>query len=385
MHSLCERDVQRASESCPRAGERRLRVVHLPVYSDNQYQPLLMTALAARGLEVIDGGGGGNFLRTALFRWKADLYHFHWLHPYLLRSRRELTIVRATRFIFEALLLKLRGARIVWTVHNLVNHERRFPTIERLYATIFAHIADGVIVHSESGRLEAVKAYRLSVRLPIAIIPQGSYSDHYPNRAGRRESRAKLGLAADEFVFLFLGRIEPYKGVFELIRDFKRIRVASRLLIAGRASDATLLELLQKEAAGAPNVRIGEGFVSGEDLQTYFNAADVFVFPVRDILNSSSISLAMSFGSPCIAPAFDGIRSVLGEKGGILYDPSDPSGLFHAMEQAIERRGELASMGRVNLARARRNTWEAVAERTNAFYRAVIGERGVDSKLPSAP
>ncbi len=196
--------------------------------------------------------------------------------------------------------------------------------------------------------------------------------DHYPNRAGRGESRARLGLPADEFVFLFLGRIEPYKGVLELVRDFKRIRAASRLLIAGRASDVTLLERIQKEAASAPNVRIDEGFVSGEDLQTYFNAADVFVFPVRDILNSSSISLAMSFGAPCIAPAFDGIRSVLGVKGGILYDQGDASGLVHAMEQAIERRGELAAMGEENLARARKNTWEAVSERTNAFYRAII-------------
>jgi glycosyltransferase involved in cell wall biosynthesis len=335
-----------------------------------------MAALRHRGLEVIDGGGGGNFLRTALFGWKADVCHFHWLHPYLLRSRRGSTILRATRFVLEVLLLKLRGARIVWTIHNLANHERRFPSIERTYATIVARLADGVIVHSEGARLHAGNYYRLGARTRVAIIPQGSYAGHYPNLISREEARGRIGLTADDFVFLFLGRIEPYKGVLELIRSFKRIRSAARLLIAGRASDPQLLDQIREELVGTENVRFDEGFVSGDELQTYFNAADVFVFPVRDILNSSSISLAMSFGAPCIAPALEGIESVLGGRGGIFYDPGDPTALLRAMEGAIARRSELSRMGGENLARARMSTWESAAARTDAFYREIVGDGG---------
>jgi glycosyltransferase involved in cell wall biosynthesis len=355
---------------------RRLRVVHLPVFSENAYQPLLMNCLVERGLQVIDGGGGGNFIRTALFRWKADLYHFHWLHPYLLRTKRLPSLLRATRFLMEVLVIRVSGARIVWTVHNLVNHEGRFPTIERLYSSLVARLADGIIVHSERAQDEVRRAYRLPGRTPVAVIPQGSYVERYPNQMPREECRSRLALPPDEFVFLFLGRIEPYKGVLDLIRCFRQLTGGSRLLLAGRISDPALLELLHKEMQGAANIKLDPGFVTDDTLQTYFNAADVFVFPVREILNSSSISLAMSFGLPCIAPAVGGIREMVGDSGGILYDPAEPRGLLNAMESAIERRNELPVVGRRSLLRARENTWSSVAVRTAAFYRSVMDKRG---------
>ena len=352
----------------------RLKVVHLPVFSENAYQPLLMKSLVELGLDVIDGGGGGDFLRTALFRWKADLYHFHWLHPYILRKKRVSSLLRATRFLLEVLSIRLSGARIVWTVHNLVNHDRRFPTIERLYSSLYARLADGIIVHSDGARHETIKAYKLSARKRVVVIPQGSYVERYPNQMQRSACRAKLGLPADDFVFLFLGRIEPYKGLLELIRSFRQLPDGSRLLMAGRVSDPGLLELLHQEMQGAPNIKLDEGFVIDDEVQTYFNAADAFVFPVRDILNSSSVSLAMSFGLACIAPALGGIRDMLGDDGGIVYDPDEPAGLLAAMASAIERRNELPAIGRGNLLRARENTWGSVAARTAAFYRLVMGK-----------
>jgi len=364
--------------STPRSGAAgigRFKVVHLPVYSENQYQPLLMKRLAERGMQVIDGGGGGNFLRTALFRWRADLYHFHWLHPYLLRRGRLSSFLRATRFLLELVLIRLSGARIVWTVHNLVNHDRRFPKIERIYSTIFAHVANGIVVHSDAGRLEIKKVYKLSERKPIAVIPQGSYVERYRNRAPRAESRARLGLPPDDFVFLFLGRIEPYKGVLDLIQAFGQLPGASHLLMAGRVSDSSLLTQLHHETRGQSRIKLDAGFVDDDELQTYFNAADVFVFPAREILHSSSVSLAMSFGLACIAPAIAGIKEMLGDHGGILYDPHDPTGLLTAMRSAIERRSELRVAGQRNLLRARDNNWSSAAERTAAFYCQLIGDR----------
>src|SRR5690348_5469587 len=100
-----------------------MRVVHLPVYDDNAYQKLLMDAQRQLGIEAIDGGGGGNFFRTALTKWHADILHFHWLHPYLIRPGALATLLRSIRLILELIILKLVGQRIVWTVHNLKNHD----------------------------------------------------------------------------------------------------------------------------------------------------------------------------------------------------------------------------------------------------------------------
>ena len=49
-----------------------MKVVHLPIYCTDAYQPLLMKSLASHGVIAINGGGGGNFFRTGLFRLPAQ-------------------------------------------------------------------------------------------------------------------------------------------------------------------------------------------------------------------------------------------------------------------------------------------------------------------------
>ena len=134
-----------------------------------------------------------------------------------------------------------------------------------------------------------------------------------------------------------------------------------------------MFKRLDDEIGGAANIRLDEGFVRDDELLSYFNAADVFVLPVRHILNSSSIALAISFGLPCIAPALGGLEEMLGHDGGIFYDPMESRGLLAAMEAAMKRSHELRAMGRGNLQRARESNWASVAARTAAFYRCVMG------------
>jgi glycosyltransferase involved in cell wall biosynthesis len=98
------------------------------------------------------------------------------------------------------------------------------------------------------------------------------------------------------------------------------------------------------------------------------NAADAYVYPVREILNSGSIALAMSFGLPCVAPRLPAVVDMLGADGGILYEPENPAGLLEALRQAVKRKDELKRMGISNLIRASEWTWDKVAQRTRQLY-----------------
>ena len=349
-----------------------MKVVHLPIYCTDAYQPLLMKSLASHGVIAIDGGGGGNFFRTGLFRWKAEIYHFHWLHPYLLQKTRISSVLRATRFLVEVALLKLSGARVVWTVHNLVNHDHRFTALERFYSRLFVRLANGIIVHSQVAFHAVKKSFNPGRRLLTAVIPQGSYIGYYPNSMSRDECRTRLGLKKDGLIFLFFGRIEAYKGVPDLIVSFKQLTISGHLLIVGSISDAELLKRLEKLIGAAPNIHLCEGFVPEDMVQIYFNASDVFVYPVHNILNSGSISLAMSFGLPCIAPNRGALLELLGHVGGIIYDPDEPNGLRKALQLAVQRESELHLIGRSNLERAKSWTWDMVAERTVELYRKCL-------------
>src|SRR5258707_4145571 len=214
-----------------------MKVVHLPVYDDNAYQRLLMDAQRQLGIETINGGGGGNFFRTALTKWKADILHFHWLHPYMIRHSSLATLLRSIRLIAELSFLKLAGQRIVWTVHNLKNHENHHVMIERWFTKRFASLASAVITHSQHARTETAAAFDIRDSNRIHVVPHGNYIGSYPNTVSVREARAQIGLAQDSFVFLFLGRIHPYKGVNELLGAFSRLDRYASFDIAGQPSD----------------------------------------------------------------------------------------------------------------------------------------------------
>jgi beta-1,4-mannosyltransferase len=348
-----------------------VKVVHLPVYQDNAYQRLLMNAQRQLGVETIDGGGGGNFFRTALMRWKADILHFHWLHPYMIRNSGLGTVLRAARLLVELTILKASGQRIVWTVHNLKNHDNRHVALERGFTKHFARLSSAIITHSQSAATEVASAFAIADPRRIHVVPHGNYIGCYPNEVSRAAARGKLGLDSESIVFLFLGRIQPYKDVPELIREFKTLRPDSSLLIAGPTADARMEQTLRKEIGTAQNILFHPGFVSGERIQFYMNACDAVVLPYREILTSGAAMLAMSFGRACVAPRVSGMLELLDSEGAFLYDPDKPGALAEAICAAGSNKPNLQRMGMHNLEKISEQTWDKAAAHLLEIYQTV--------------
>src|SRR6266404_2075776 len=104
-----------------------------------------MEAQRQSGVATINGGGGGNFFRTALRQWKADILHFHWLHPYMIRPSALGTVLRSTRLLIKLSILKIFDLLIVWTVHNLKNNDNRHSTLYRWFTRRFARFTSAII------------------------------------------------------------------------------------------------------------------------------------------------------------------------------------------------------------------------------------------------
>jgi glycosyltransferase involved in cell wall biosynthesis len=354
----------------PTNGKRMFSVVHLPYYSENAYQPRLMSALGRMGVRTVIGGGGGTFFGSALLRWQADVLHFHWLHPYLLRPGWLASAVRSARFLIEIVLLKIVGKKVVWTAHNLANHEGRHRGIERWATRQFCRLADAVIVHCQSAARATTRQFGL--RQPPIVIPHGSYVGVYPDVFDRAAARAELSLPAEATVFLFLGRIRPYKGVMDLLVAFAAIgRPDVRLVIAGQP-DESLTESDRARLSNAPNVHFMPGYVPEDRIGELMCAADVVVFPYRDVLTSGAVLLAMSFGKACIAPRLGCIPETVGGDGGFLYDASRPAALNETLSEAIRRSGELPAMGARNRQLAQKSDWNTIAKLTLEVYRKIL-------------
>jgi glycosyltransferase involved in cell wall biosynthesis len=114
------------------------------------------------------------------------------------------------------------------------------------------------------------------------------------------------------------------------------------------------------------------GFVSDEDLSSYYNVADLFVLPSKSGEGLPLVALeAMACGLPVIATNVGGIREVLSEDYGKLVPPNQPelfakAALDFAAVDFSSRKKELRAMMEEKF------SWDANVERLVEIYEELI-------------
>lgn len=356
-----------------------MKIVFLPLdrSNNNPYQRSLVQHLTDLDVDIEGGSAGSFFLHSALMQWKPDVIHLHWLHSYFTRSSLLKSLISAVLFLSELVILKLIGVKIVWTVHNLKNHNNKHLQIDRICTAAVARIAHGIIAHCEVAKQEIITTFNLKNADKIFVVPHGNYIGCYENKLSQTEARQALGISESEVVLLFLGLIRPYKGVIELIDTFDQIsHNDAQLIIAGKVWNDSLEQagLLEQRASANKKIRFIPGFVPDDRIQLYMNACDVVVFPYRDILTSGAVLLAMSFGRACIAPRIGCIAEVLDNTGSFLYNPGEKEGLSQAMSLSVQKKAELIWMGKHNQQLAEQYDWKRIAEMTLKVYQICLGK-----------
>lgn len=346
----------------------------------NPYGQLLIRSLEARGIRVVRLLYAHLFVRQALSE-RPDVVHFQFVQPYILPAENERSwwraIVKGLLFLLQVFLLRVAGARIVWTVHDLADHEQRLVRLEWFFTLLFTRVAHRIVVHGDVARAAVVDRYHLQRHArKLAVIFHPNYIGAYPDTLTRAQAREQLGIRPEAVVLLSVGQIRPYKGLMALVQAFRALRthVTRELWIAGEPVDASLTADLAREADADPSIRIRAAFQSPEEIERLLKACDVVVLPYRAILTSGAALLAMSFGRPCIAPRLGCLVEALDTNGAFLYDSSAPDGLRHALENALASVSQLPAMGAHNFERASAWSWSRAAELLDDVYHG--GGRG---------
>lgn len=362
--------AQTASETEPESAELTVLMVPMP----GSYETELVTELESQGARVwTHEEGPFRILGGIRAGGVPDVIHLHFLHQFVSRTRFDTSLVSilfSLRLLFELVVARALGVRLVWTVHNLVGHESSHERVERVARHLVVRLCHRVIVHCDTARDRIVEQYRLPVRLRsrIRTVPHGNYDPRYPNEVTKREARDRLGVAPDARTLVFFGRIRPYKNVTALLRSFRGVDAPeARLVIAGNPFDEKIRERVEKLAAADDRVRTRLAFVPDEEVQLYMQAADVTVFPYRSVLTSGGVILGMTFGRPVVAPTEGCVGELLDSDGGFPYDPTEPSGLQRALERAVT--ADLDGMGEHNRSRVEPLQWRWIAAQTLGVYR----------------
>lgn len=357
-----------------------MRALHAPDFSDtNPYQRELRSHLEDCGVAVRFGTTSGRsvfglvtvlpILDSTFSGARPDVFHLHWFHAFVGDERWPASVLLGLQLVFELLVLRLLGVRVVWTVHNLFDHERRMPRrLEVAFRHVVFRVSDRVIVHCDRAAAEVLRTYRLpsGAERKLTTVPHGHYIDSYPNDVGRAEARTSLGFDDGETVFLFFGRIRAYKNVPGLISAFGHVsNESARLLVVGTPRTDALASVVAERSAADPRVRTEFAFVPDDEVQIYLNAADAVVLPFENVLSSGSAILAMSFGRPVIAPAEGCVADLVPSE--LLYDGDRPDRLQTALDRALS--ADLDGLGERCGRRAQSLDWDHVARQTYAVYR----------------
>lgn len=161
-----------------------------------------------------------------------------------------------------------------------------------------------------------------------------------PSEHERAAVRAELGLADDDVVIGYVGRIDLQKGIEELIdafSDVSRDVAGARLVIAGEptiGAGADGVRLVERLQAKSPDTVSWLG--RRTDAARLFHAFDIFVMPSRwDEPFGLVVIEAMASGVPVIAGRRGGIPEILsGELDRCLIEP-DRAGIAAALRSLI--------------------------------------------------
>jgi beta-1,4-mannosyltransferase len=208
-----------------------MKVIFAPDYrAGNRYQEHLARALRSDGISI-------EFLsdyRRGLPLWRgskafdADLLHLHWPEKYYQRRADGFDLLRRIRYPLD---LRLAASRLpmVLTAHDLLPHNRGTEVLMRRNHQITLSRARAVFVHSDHALHALSEAYDFD-NCKCWVIPHGDLSGSSP-LPEKRQSRVSLNLPQHEPICLMFGRVEPYKGIEEVIASWKKQTGASLAVV----------------------------------------------------------------------------------------------------------------------------------------------------------
>jgi D-inositol-3-phosphate glycosyltransferase len=274
------------------------------------------------------------------------------------------------------------GLPLVSTFHTLarVKAETSGPEPEertRAEAQIIG-CSDAILASCADEAAQLVRLYDADPSR-IELVPPGVEHAFF-SPGPRAGARSALGLG-DHPVLLFVGRIQPLKGVDVAVAALAALDDGDAVLVVvGGASgvdgpaEVERVHKLCADLGVADRVR----FVDPQPhhlLSTYYRAADVVLVPSR----SESFGLvaleAAACGVPVVASAVGGLRTLVDHgRTGFLVEGRDPSAFAAYVAEVLDNPQLAASLGDAAASRARRYTWSTSAARLRRLY-ADLGAR----------
>ncbi len=218
-----------------------------------------------------------------------------------------------------------RGQPFVFSEHNVFNRRRRVPVFKLLDRAIYRRYAR--IVAVSEAVATALRHWLPEVAAKLAVVPNSVDPSRFAVSPAQRQAvRHALGLAPNDQVILFVGRLVRAKGVEVLLEALAHLpaKARAKCLIVGPGPLRAELEQNLDESLRRSVTFLG----ARSDIPDLLAAADLFVLPSRWEGLPVVVLEAMAARLPIVATRVGGIPDVLQHGvSGCLVPPDDPRSL----------------------------------------------------------
>lgn len=277
---------------------------------------------------------------------------------------------------------------VIITVHDIIPYLMRDDPAQSDYRRLIDRWVDSLAMNNidRADRIITVSSYTRQVlidKLGIApekinVILHGLDLGVFKPACVSDEFRRLYHIDPECQYLLYVGSEMPRKNLESLLEAFanvKRHHPSARLIKIGSPSQLKSHQKLKEQIRklGLQNEVILLDHISRGDLISFYNLADIFVFPsVYEGFGLPPLE-AMACGAAVICSNSTSLPEVVGDSA-ISLDPMDVAGWAGAILDVLSNDELRKSLQVKSLARASQFSWERMAQETLAVYQDVATE-----------
>jgi teichuronic acid biosynthesis glycosyltransferase TuaC len=186
------------------------------------------------------------------------------------------------------------------------------------------------------------------------------------------EARKKLRIDPASEAIVYIGRMDPKKGLLELVEAAAALRskhLNLHVFMVGDGPDRPLIEnaIQAKDAGSYIHALPGCSF---DEVADWMAAADVVTLPSYMEGCPNVILEALACGRPVVATNVGGIPEIMNDECGYLVPPRDSGALAEALASSLDRTWDAKSIS-AHWGRG----WETVAAELLVIFESVLSDR----------
>ena len=277
-------------------------------------------------------------------------------------------------------LCKIRGKKIIITVHNVTPHEKN--NFNQYLNKIILLFGDQFIVHSLKNVEELHDIYGVN-KEKIIRIPHG-ISRIKSSKIEKKVSREKLGLPVSKKIILCFGGIRDYKGIdiiLEALPTISKKMDNVLLVIAGQpwVDWIKYEEIIQKNNLNH-YVKLFLKFIPSNEMDYFYYASDLAVLPYRNFTSQSGAgSEALSYKIPLIVSDVGGLPELVKDKNCIV-EQNNPEDLASKILTVLNDENLFMKLSRESGELADKYSWNNVAKETVNLYEKCLKTQNIKNK-----